>query len=262
MARSLTMLGGCLCLLLVTLGARPARADEGKDLFQKLCASCHTIGGGDSVGPDLKGVGSRRPADWLTRIITEPDRLTADKDPAQTALVQKFGMEMPKLGVSREDAGKLISFLGGSAPAAPTGQEPAPPPAPAAVVVTPQLLAQGRDLFTGKTPFAKGGAPCVSCHDLRYPGVHGGGLAADLTDLYAKMGESGIRGVLQSLSFPVMKKVYADRPLTDAESEPLVALFKDASARKSTGSSPYPYSGFACFALFVVAFIVIRRRIR
>ncbi|MCM0080692.1 cytochrome c [Geomonas sp. Red32] len=271
MARSMLIPGCCLTLLSLILTAGTAGADEGKDLFQARCASCHTVGGGDSVGPDLKGVGSRRSSDWLVRMITEPDRLSAGKDPTQVGLVKKYGMEMPKLGVSREDAQKIIAFLGGgstAAPAAPSGTavpagpEEASPAAPPAVTVTPQLLDQGRALFTGKTPFAKGGAPCVSCHDLHYPGIHGGTLAANLTGIYASMGESGVRGVLGSLSFPVMKRVYADRPLTEAETAPLVALFEDAAARKTTETSPFPYSGLGFFALFIVAFIAIRRRIR
>src|SRR5690242_7978655 len=98
MARRFMMPGGFVCLLLSLVFNSNSFAQEGKDLFQKQCVSCHTIGGGDSVGPDLKDVGAKRSADWLVRIITEPDKLTAEKDPAQSELVKKYGMEMPKLG--------------------------------------------------------------------------------------------------------------------------------------------------------------------
>ena len=259
-----------LVLLLALAGN--ARADAGKDLFEAKCTSCHTIGGGDGAGPDLKGVGARRSADWLARIITEPDKLTAQKDPTQLELVKKFGMEMPNLGIGSDDALKIISFLQGGAaqPAAREGTAPAPTAAPTpaneikneATVPTKELLATGRAFFTGREPFAMGGAPCASCHRLRYPGIRGGTLAADLSGLYNRMGESGVRGVLKSLSFPVMKGIFAKRPLNDDEATALVALFKDQAARKEAQCDPYPLSGLGFFALCVAAAILIKRRIR
>lgn len=260
MVNHVLTLGFGLCLLLLPL---TVRADDGSQLFQKLCSGCHTIGGGDGAGPDLKGVTAQHPQQWLERMITEPDRLTAEKDPAQLTLVQKFGMEMPKLGVSPEDARKIIAFLGGqaAAPEAPQATPPAAAPA-APVAATPELIRKGRDLFTGKTCFAKGGAPCVSCHNLSYPGIEGGTVAADLTELYGRMGETGVRGVLQSLSFPVMKRVYAGHPIEEAEQAALIAFFQDASARHAGKCRVYPLSGVGAFALFVVAAIFIRRRIR
>ena len=264
-----------------------ASADQGKELFDKQCASCHTLGGGDSGGPDLKGVAGRRAADWLVRVIVEPDKLSAGKDPIQLELVKKYGYEMPNLGVSRDDARKIIAFLGGGAPVAATATTPksagtapnvtsptvsaeksAPPVDQSPVkieeiAVTPQLLAQGRALFTGAQPFAKGGAPCLSCHAFRYPGIESGNLAADLTGLYTRMGEQGVRGVLKSLKFPIMKKIYADRPLTDEEITALTAFAKDAAARKeSRGGAVYPAAGAGLFVCFIIGLTLYKRRIR
>lgn len=266
MASGFMMLGGFVCLLLVTSVTPDALAQEGKDLFQKQCAGCHTIGGGAGVGPDLKDVGSTRSADWLVRIITEPDKLTAEKDPAQVALVKQYGMEMPKLGVSREDAQKIVAFLqGGKAgPAAAPAAAPAGAPVEAkkeAVKPTREQIATGRALFTGKQRLAKGGGPCVSCHPIRYPGVYGGAMAADLSDFYGKMGETGVRGVLSSLSFPVMKQAYAEHPLTEQETAALVAFFQDASARNRGESNPYPMTGLLFFGSFLVLALVYKRRI-
>ena len=262
-----------LLALLATAGT--ARADSGKELFEQQCAGCHTIGGGDSGGPDLKGITAKRPAEWLVRVIAEPDKLTAEKDATQLELVKKYGMEMPNVGISHDDARKIVSFLQESAPAkqgdAAAGTDTAAgagassaseAPKQAEVVVTPELLATGRALFTGKQPFANGGAACVSCHALRYPGTNGGALAADLTGLYGKMGENGVRGVLKSLSFPVMKKIYAERPLNEEEITALSALFKDAAAKNHQASDPYPLAGLGFFALCIVAAILFKRRIR
>jgi len=91
MAQSITKRHRFLVLVLLLASTGSAWADAGKDLFEKQCASCHTIGGGDGGGPDLKGVGARHPAAWLVRVIAEPDKLTAEKDPAQLELVKKCG---------------------------------------------------------------------------------------------------------------------------------------------------------------------------
>ena len=272
MAYPFMTLRRCFPLMLLLALAGNAWADAGKDLFEAKCTGCHTIGGGDGAGPDLKEVGARRSADWLARIITEPGKLTEQKDPTQLELVKKFGMEMPNLGIGREDALKIVSFLqGGTAqPAAGEGSAPAPAAAPAptnevkseATVPTKELLATGRALFTGREPFTMGGAPCASCHSLRYPGIRGGTLAADLSGIYNRMGESGVRGVLKSLNFPVMKNIFAKRPLNDGEATALVALFKDQGARGETQCDPYPLWGLGFFALFIAAAILIKRRIR
>lgn len=259
MDRPFLILGGYLCLFFLAF-AGTAWADTGKELFRTHCAGCHTIGGGKGVGPDLKGVSGERSDDWLVRIIVEPDRLTAEKDPAQLELVQQFGMEMPKLGIDREDARKIVAYL--KEEASPAGAPPAAPAEAAPLLVTPQLLATGRALFTGRTPFAKGGPPCASCHGLSYPGVRGGALAGDLTGLFGTMQETGLRGALGSLGFPVMRKVYADRPLTEPETQALLALFKDASAHRARDRDLLPAVGLGFFILLVAAAVFRYRRIR
>ena len=251
-----------LCLALMLSLAAHAYGDPGKDLFDKQCASCHSIGGGDTGGPDLKGVTSKRTDEWLVRVIVEPDKLTAAKDPVQAELVKKYGYEMPGVGVSRDDALKIIAWLKGSGDAgAATGAQPNGGAAETAV--TPELVARGKALFTGTKPFAKGGAPCTACHPFRAPGIAGGTMASDLTDLYEGMGEQGLRGVLKSLKFPVMKKIYADRPLTDDEVTALVVFAKDASAReKSRTSALLPVAGFGFLVCCLVVLILYKRRTR
>ncbi|MCM2358430.1 MAG: cytochrome c [Geobacteraceae bacterium] len=252
--------------LLAILAHLPAWADEGKELFDKQCAGCHTIGGGDSGGPDLKGVAAKRSEAWLTRVIVEPDRLAAEKDTVQLELVKKYGYEMPNLGLGRDDARKIIAYLKGGAPAAaPVAAKPAEEqPAPKGeIAATPELVAQGKALFTGARRLAKGGAPCVGCHAFTYPGVAGGNLAADLTYIYEGMGEQGMRGVLKSLKFPTMKKIYADRPLTDEEITALIAFAGDAAARKGGGEPRlFPAAGAGILVVLLAGLTLYKRRIR
>jgi mono/diheme cytochrome c family protein len=258
-----------LLVLLPLFLSAPAWADSGKELFEKECAGCHTIGGGDSGGPDLKGVVGTRPADWLERIIVEPDKLTADKDPVHLGLVKKYGGEMPNLGIGRKDARKIIAYLREVSPGVPMAMPsgtalPAEPASkPADTPVTPELVAIGKALFTGGKPFANGGAPCAACHGFAGSGVEGGVLASDLGARAAAVGEQGLRGMLKSLNFPIMRKTYAGKPLTDEEITALVVFAKDAVARKAPPSGAYfPTAGVGIFACLIAGLTLYKRRIR
>ena len=89
------------------LGTQPGQA-----LFKRICAPCHTIGVGDRVGPDLRGVTERRDHAWLADFIMHPDKARERRDPIAMSLEEKFpGVHMPALGVGDVDAGDLITYL-------------------------------------------------------------------------------------------------------------------------------------------------------
>jgi len=84
----------------------------GQALFKKICAPCHTIGVGDRVGPDLRGVTARRDRAWLASFIQNPARMRALRDPTVLSLVEKYpAVRMPVLGVAALDAQDLIAYL-------------------------------------------------------------------------------------------------------------------------------------------------------
>ncbi len=86
--------------------------EEGQALFQEKCASCHTIGAGKLVGPDLQGVTTRREQDWLARWIQAPDKMLAEGDPTATQLLQEFNnIPMPNLGLTDQQVEALIAYL-------------------------------------------------------------------------------------------------------------------------------------------------------
>ena len=134
---------------------------------------------------------------------------------------------------------------------------------PAETVATPELVARGRALFTGGIPFANGGAPCVGCHGFGVAGVPGGNLAVDLGARAEAAGEQGFRGMLKRLNFPIMRKVYADKPLTEEEITALAAFSKDAVARKTVPAGTYyPAAGVVIFACLIAGMTLYKRRIR
>lgn len=85
---------------------------RGEYLFRTRCDSCHTIGGGDRLGPDLAGTASARPRAWLHRWLKEPDKMLAERDPVAVAMKARYrNLPMPNLGLNDIDADALIEFL-------------------------------------------------------------------------------------------------------------------------------------------------------
>jgi len=88
-----------------------ADLDRGGYLFKTRCAACHSVGGGDAVGPDLLGVSNVRSEEWLSRMISTPDQMLKS-DPVARALFEKYNhVNMPNLRLEGPDVTALLSFL-------------------------------------------------------------------------------------------------------------------------------------------------------
>ena len=104
-------------LLIAVFAASPVFAEEDSDfqrhagMFQQKCAKCHTVGKGDRVGPDLKGVSRRRDHQWLVGFIKKPsDYLNTDKDAME--LLKKFNnSRMDDLNLTTADAEGLLEYI-------------------------------------------------------------------------------------------------------------------------------------------------------
>ena len=85
-------------------------AEKGKAVYETRCVMCHTVGGGDKIGPDLRGVTQRRADAWLTRWLLETDAMLKT-DPAAKQLLEKYKTSMPNLGLSPAEANQLVKFF-------------------------------------------------------------------------------------------------------------------------------------------------------
>jgi protein SCO1 len=86
--------------------------DPGEHLFRTRCAACHTLGKGDTVGPDLRGVMARRDRAWLAHFIATPDQLLAEGDSLAIELFTKYRqVQMPNLRLGEADVAFLLSYL-------------------------------------------------------------------------------------------------------------------------------------------------------
>ena len=92
--------------------ARPLSIDKGQFLFQSRCEACHTIGAGDRLGPDLKGVTQRRDSAWLTRYVAQPEKMLAEGDPIATGLFRQYKqVRMPNVELGTDDVAAVLSFI-------------------------------------------------------------------------------------------------------------------------------------------------------
>jgi mono/diheme cytochrome c family protein len=217
--------------------AAPAPAEGGgdasgldpkvKELFVQKCASCHTVGDGARVGPDLKGVNAKRDAAWLKTMIQTPSALL-DSDADARKLVTEFkGVRMPDLGLSDEQVASLIELITTcSATTCDLKGKLVP-----VTKATPDDAQRGLSLFMGTTPFKNGAPPCVSCHTMAGTKsiLAGGTLSKNVTHSFARLGDEGLDAALRNPTFAVMNKVFADKPLEAEEAFALRAALYQAN---------------------------------
>ena len=209
-------------------GSQPASAQEsGKEIYQKSCAACHSIGGGRLVGPDLKGVSEKRPEDWLLKFIKSSDKLVKAGDQTALALLDEYKMPMPDQALSDDQIRKVLAHIkeAGGSPAA-VKEAPAAQPA-ASAAAHPDEIQLGGDLFEGKVRFANGGPSCNACHHVAADAHLGGGvLAAELTLVFSRMGKQGLSAMIAGNPFPVMQAAYAGKEFSEKEINALVAFLQ------------------------------------
>lgn len=86
-------------------------AERGERLFrEKGCVSCHKIGGGRLVGPDLEGVTEKRSYAWTMGMITSPDSMLRNDTIAKRLLGEYF-TPMSDQGVTPEESRAVWEYL-------------------------------------------------------------------------------------------------------------------------------------------------------
>lgn len=210
-----------------------ARAFEAGAYFEKNCSSCHTVGNGDDVGPDLKGVTDRRKREWLVPFIQSSQTVIQGGDPVANELFGKFKQKkMPDQDLKPEEINAILDYIAGGGP-----KEVAIDAKPA-TAATPADIQKGRDLFTGRIRLSAGGASCISCHSAGDVGSLGGGtLGLNLTQAYSKYEDKGLSKALKKPGFRIMKDYYADKPMTDEETFALKAFLYDVDRAGTQGGN-------------------------
>ena len=122
-------------------------AMKAKLAFESKCLACHSITGGDKVGPDLYGVTKRRDEAWLTRWLKSPEQML-QSDAAAKAMLDKCKIPMPNQGLSDDEIKQYIAyFKWADQNLQPKG------------TAQPQPSAPGTSLAPGQTPSGMSGLP-------------------------------------------------------------------------------------------------------
>lgn len=211
-------------LLLGALSAQAQPDEATGKLFFSRCTACHTVGEGVRVGPDLLGVTTRRTPEWIRTFLKSPAAALAAKDPIALELLAKHKIQMPEQNLAPAEIDGLLAWFaactvkGGCKPnLARLGMDG-----------TPEEIALGELLFTGKSTLAQGGPACVACHTVRgLPLAGGGTLGPDLTFAMARLTDQGVSEKM--LASPLERHVYAGHELIDAEKLALRAYLAQLS---------------------------------
>ncbi len=220
-------------------------ADEAASYFRQNCMSCHTIGGGRLVGPDLKDVTQRKERAWLQRFVANPKSFLDGGDPYAARLKEEArGAVMPNIaGIDETKAASLLDMIEHESKLPKSqfaglniGDQP----------FTAADIANGRRIILGEKRLANGGPACISCHSVDNLSLLGGGkLAPDLTKVYERLrGRRNLASWLQAPATPTMRPLFANTSLTNDEIVQLVAYLE------TTARNPQQTSDTATLSFF------------
>jgi len=108
--------------------ARPiaTRRDSGEYLFKSLCSSCHSVGQGNKIGPDLAAALETHGRTWMAEYTLAPDVVRAKKDRIATMLAARYPeVRMPNLSLNAGEVETILEYVE-------TARASAAPPAPVA----------------------------------------------------------------------------------------------------------------------------------
>lgn len=217
-------IGAVLAVLLSSPTLEAAEFDPHR-VFTTLCSSCHTVGGGDALGPDLAGVTERREREWLLRFMRAPGEAIETGDPVASALYERYDRVMPDQDFAREELESLLDYIAAGGPAAARPADEGP-----------ERTEIGRRLFHGVQSFANGGAACSVCHALSDHGA-GGTLGGSLAQAAGRYSGPELANVLRHPTTPLMRSLYDERTLTRAEATSVAVYL---TSRNPSDTDPEP----------------------
>ncbi|WP_372936744.1 c-type cytochrome [Mariniphaga sediminis] len=254
-------------LMLFSIHASLYAQESGEDLFKATCVTCHTIGGGRLIGPDLSGVNDKREQEWLFRFIRSSQKLIKENDPVAVELFKEYsGIPMPDNDLNDAEIISILDYIKetGLGTSDVTEESVAKPDLDttkktATVTFSADMLKKGKALFYGHESFANGAPSCIACHNIQDESIIGGGkLSFDLTGSYGRLGEAGVLAILKNPPFPAMNVALQNKNLTDEEMEAVTAMLHFVNERYA--DDPSRSAGgviYAIISLVIALFLLI-----
>lgn len=89
----------------------PKMAEQGEEIFQTRCTTCHQATDQRLIGPGLKGVTKIRTPAWIMNMITNPDKMVQE-DPVAKAIYNEFSQtQMTNQGLTGKEVREVLEFL-------------------------------------------------------------------------------------------------------------------------------------------------------
>lgn len=223
-----------LLVLFLTLSIS-SKAQDGESIFKSTCAACHQTTARKLIGPGLANIHEKRTKEWFVLFVKSSQTLIKSGDAEAIKIFEEYNkIPMPDQALSDSEINAVFEYIISVSPAkteatlVETVKEPE-------VLFEPseEDILIGQDLFSGKQRFENKGPSCISCHHVNKHGfIAGGELAADLTDVYERLGKAGVEGMITGLPFPQMKSSYQNHKVTEKETTQLTAFLKEVSAQR------------------------------
>jgi len=198
-------------------------------LFARQCSGCHTIGKGDLIGPDLKGVTTRHGRAWLLRFIRSSREVIDGGDDTAAALFERYKRQrMPDHDFTPAQIDALLDYV--------SSVKTAVADARSAENATDADVRLGFDLFVGRVPLTTR-APCSACHSVRHP-LAGwtttmATFAPELSLVYERYQDKPLAAFLRAPCCSRRPDAPVTHVLTPDESFALRAFLRDAARHAS-----------------------------
>lgn len=255
--------GTLYVLLLLVALTISARAQSGEELFKQNCASCHSIGKGDVVGPDLKGLPDRRSEEWILKFVRNSQTVVQSGDADAVALFEKFKkVVMPPQNLNDDQIKSIVAHVKETGNAQGGGKQTDTVKAlTEAQLNDPNLIRLGKAYFEGSKRFTAKGPSCISCHNIRGGNLMTGGtLAIDLTNSFTKLGGiNGLTGMLGAPPFPAMNTAFENKAIQGDEINALVAFLNSVNLppKNQVDAPDYLLLGGSLFFLTGICLVFI-----
>ncbi len=87
-----------------------AMADNGKEVYDRMCLACHRIGK-KFIGPAPDGILERRTPEWVMNMILNPELMVKEDPLAKDLLVEFNGSPMANQNLSEEEARAILEYF-------------------------------------------------------------------------------------------------------------------------------------------------------
>lgn len=87
-----------------------AKADHGKEVFDKMCTACHRVGK-KFIGPPPNGILERRSPEWVMNMILDPEGMVKNDPLAKKLLMEFNGSPMANQSLTEEEARDVLEYF-------------------------------------------------------------------------------------------------------------------------------------------------------